>query len=696
MLKRTLWLGIAAVLLAVPLLRADEGMWLFTNPPTKLLKEKYGFEPTKGWLEHVQKSCVRFPQGSGSFVSPHGLAMTNHHVGLSTLQKLSSSKGKDYVKDGYYARTPGQEVKSVDTYVDVLWEIKDVTKRVKDAVKPDMTPEKAFEARRAVMAQIEEEAEKETKLHPEVVTLYQGGEYHLYLYKRYTDVRLVFAPEQQIAFYGGDPDNFEYPRYDLDVCFFRIYENDKPLKVEHYLKWSKAGAGDNELVFVAGHPGRTERLNTIAELDYLRDKGIPFWLERLYRREVALMLYSARSDENARRAKDTLFSIQNTRKLLEGELAGLQDPVLMGEKKAREKKLRDAIAASTEFKDTLKAFDRIAEAQKVRRKNIRNYTLLEGGQAFDSTLFGFARTLVRAAEELPKPNEQRLQGYTVSDLPLLKRRLFSKAPLYDDFEQLKLANSLTWLTELLGGDNKLVKQVLAGKSPRERASELVLGTTLKDAKVREELFKGGQEAISNSKDPMILLARLVDPESRRLRKLLETELDEVKRQAYDQIAKAKFAVEGTSNYPDATFTLRLALGTVKGYEEDGKHIPFETTYAGLYERAKEHHNKPPFDLPQRWVKHKDKLNLKTPFNFVCTADIIGGNSGSPVINRDAELVGLIFDGNIQSLVLDFIFTEKQARAVAVCSQAIPEALNSIYDAQELANELTNGNKGGGK
>jgi hypothetical protein len=693
MWKRTLWLGTAIVLLAVPFLQADEGMWLFTNPPTKLLKEKHGFEPTKEWLEHVQKSCVRFPRGSGSFVSPHGLAMTNHHVGLTTLQKLSSTKGRDYVKEGYYARTPDQEVKSVDTYVDVLWEIKDVTKRVKDAVKPDMSPDKAYEARRAVMAQIEKEAEEKTKLHPEVVTLYQGGEYHLYLYKRYTDVRLVFAPEQQIAFYGGDPDNFEYPRYDLDVCFFRIYENDKPLKVEHYLKWSKGGVSDNELVFVAGHPGSTQRLNTLAELDYLRDKGLPFFLERLYRREVGLMLFSARSAENARRAKDSLFSIQNTRKLLEGEMNGLLDPELTGQKKAAEEKLRDAIAANTDLKDTLKAFERIAQAQKVRRKNIRNYTLLEGGQAFNSSLFGIARTLVRAAEELPKPNDQRLEGYTDTALPQLKRQLFSKAPIYDNLEQTQLADSLTWFAELLGGDNKLVKQVLNGKSPQERASELVLGTKLKDIELRKELFKGGKDAISKSQDPMILLAQIVDPESRKLRKIMETEVVEVKRQAYDQIAKAKFAVEGTNTYPDATFTLRLAYGTVKGYEENGKPVPFETTYAGLYERAKEHHNKPPFDLPQRWIKNKDKLNLKTPFNFVCTADIIGGNSGSPVINQNAELVGLIFDGNIQSLVLDFIFTEKQARAVAVCSQAIPEALNSIYDAQELASELTNGNKG---
>jgi hypothetical protein len=678
---------LAALAAPLAVLQADEGMWLFNNPPRELLKKKYNFDPTNDWLEHVQRASVRFNSGgSGSFVSPKGLVMTNHHVGADMLQKISK-KGKDYLKDGFYAKTLAEEVPAVDLELNVLMKIDDVTKEVKSAVTPKMSPTEAFEARRGKIAQIEAENQKKTGLRSNVITLYNGGQYHLYSFRRYTDVRLVFAPEQQIAFYGGDPDNFEYPRFDLDICFFRVYENDKPAKIEHYLKWSKAGAKDNELVFVSGHPGHTDRLDTLAELEYLRDKGLPFWLDRLYRREVLLGLYSAREAENARKAKDVLFGVQNSRKAIEGELAGLLDPTIMAKKAAEEKKLRDAVAGNTDLKAFGSAWDKVAEAQKVRRKNIRMYTLLEAGHGIWSNLFGYARTLVRAADELPKANDKRMSGFTDSDLDPLKFRLFSKQPIYDDFEIVKLSDSLTWMCEELGSNSKIVQKVLAGKSPRERAVELVLGSTLKDPEVRKKLFEGGKQAVDASKDTMILLARAIDKESREVRGVMETQVDEVMRQAYDQIAQAKFAVEGTGVYPDATFTLRLAFGQVKGYEENGKHVPFETTFAGLYERAAQQNNRPPFDLPPLWQKRKDKLNLSTPFNFVCTADIIGGNSGSPVINRNAEVVGLIFDGNIQSLVWDFVFTDEQARAVAVHSRGITEALRNVYDAGNLADEI---------
>jgi hypothetical protein len=681
-------LGILGMLISAKRLPADEGMWLFNHPPRKILEEKYGFNPTDQWLEHVQKASVRFNSGgSGSFVSPDGLVMTNHHVGLETLQKLSS-KDKDYVKDGFHARTRADEAKALDLELNVLMNIEDVTERVKAAIKPGMSPEDAFKARRAVTADIEHESLKKTGLRSNVITLYQGGQYHLYRFQRYTDVRLVFAPEQQIAFYGGDPDNFEYPRYDLDICLFRVYEDDKPLRPEHYLKWSKAGAADNELVFVSGHPGRTDRLNTVAELEYLRDKGFPYLMQRLYRWEVMLSVYSGRSEENARKAKDLFFGVQNSRKAREGGLAGLQDPAILAKKAAAEKKLRAAVARKSDLKEAAGAWDRIAEVQKIRAENIRDYTLLEAGSAFNSTLFGIARTLLRAAEEREKPNDQRLEEFTESEKASLELRLFSKRPIYKDFELAKLADSLTWLCEQLGEDAPIVKKVLDGKSPRERAAGLIQGTKLEDVKLRQKLYKGGKDAVDACDDPLIALAKLVDEPARKVRKVMETQVEEVKQQAYDQIAKAKFAVEGTSTYPDATFTLRLAFGVVKGYEEEGKHVPFETHFAGLYERAKEHHNRPPFDLPPRWVERKDKLNLKTPFNFVCTADIIGGNSGSPVINKDAEVVGLIFDGNIQSLVLDFVYTEDQARAVAVHSAGIIEALRKVYDANELADEMT--------
>ena len=674
-----------------PRISADEGMWLFNNPPKKLLKEKHNFEAPQSWYDHVQKASVRFNAGgSGSFVSADGLVMTNHHVGLGALQKLSS-KEKDYVRDGFYAKTLADEYKAVDEELNVLMEIVDVTDQVKAAVG-NLTGEKAFETRRAVIAKIEAESQKKTGLRSNVITLYQGGQYHLYRFKRYTDVRLVFAPEQQIGFFGGDPDNFSFPRYCLDVCFFRVYENGKPAKIDHYLKWSKNGAKDGDLVFVSGHPGHTDRLNTMAELEYLRDIGYPFLLQRLNRWEVGLSVYSAYGQEHERKAKDFLFSVANSRKARDGGLAGLQDPSLMAKKEMQEKNFRANAMKHTDLKDVESAFQTVAKVQEIRAKNIRRYTILEGGAGFNTSLFAYARTLVRAAEEYKKPNEKRLQEYGESEKASLEMKLFSKRPLYPDYEQYKLADSLGWMCEILGFEDKLVQQVLAGKSPRERAAELMNGTKLFDVDARQKLYKGGAKAVASSKDAMVQLAKLVDAESRAIRKTMENELEEPKRQAYDKIARAKFAMEGTSTYPDATFTLRLAFGLVKGYEEGGKKIPFETTYAGLYERAKEQNYRHPFDLPERWLKRKDKLNLKTPFNFVCTADIIGGNSGSPVINRDAEVVGLIFDGNIQSLVWDFIYTDEVARAVSVSSPAIPEALKSVYDASDLANELVQGSR----
>ncbi len=672
---------------------ADEGLWLFNNPPRKILKEKYQFEFPKGWLEHVQKASVRFNSGgSGSFVSADGLVMTNHHVGLGALQKLSS-KEKDYVKDGFYAKTLEEEYKAVDEELNVLIEIVDVTKQVKAAVTKDLTAEQAFEARQAVIAKIEKESEDKTGLRSNVVTLYQGGQYHLYRLKRYTDVRLVFAPEQQIAFFGGDPDNFAYPRFDLDCCFFRVYEDGKPAKIDHYLKWSKAGAGENDLVFVSGHPGKTDRLTTVAELEYLRDKGYPFLMQRLNRWEVMLTIYSQRGEDFERKSKDFLFSVANSRKARDGGLAGLQDPAVMAQKKVYEKSLRDAVAKDPALKDAADAWTVIEKVQKIRAANIRRYTLLEAGAAFNTTLFGYARTLVRAADELAKPNEKRLAEFFESDRKSLELRLFSKRPLYPDYELAKLTDSLSWLTEQLGFKDPLVQKVLAGQSPRQRAAELINGTKLFKVQERKKLYEFCKAVIADSTDAMIQLARLVDAEARKVRKIIETQIEEPKRQAYDKIARAKFAVEGTNTYPDATFTLRLSFGAVKGYEEDGKHVPFQTTYTGLYERAKEQKYKAPFDLPELWLKRKGKLNLNTPFNFVCTTDIIGGNSGSPVVNREGEVVGLIFDGNIQSLVWDFLYTETQARAVAVCSPAIVEALRAVYDAPGLAEELVNGRRG---
>jgi hypothetical protein len=667
---------------------ADEGMWLFNNLPYKQLEQKHQFKPTKEWTEHLQRASIRFNSGgSGSFVSENGLVITNHHVGLDALQKLSNLRKQDFVRTGFHARTLADEFPCEAMELNVLEEIQDVTDKVNAAVKPDMKPAEAALARRAIMNKLEEEAQKEKKLKAQVVTLYQGGVYNLYLFKKYTDVKLVFAPEQQIAFYGGDPDNFEYPRYDLDICIFRVYEDGKPLKVKNYLKWSKNGARDGELVFVSGHPGRTSRLSTVAELEYLRDTGFPFLMQRLNRWEVLLEAFSARSQENRRIAKEFLFSVQNSRKARIGGLAGLLDPDLMADKKENEKKLQEAWQKSG-GKNGTSPWERITAAEKERAKLIHRFTMLEGAAGFNCELYQIARTLVRAADERAKPNAERLREFGQANLETLQEQLFSRDPIYDEYEIVKLTDGLTFLCGVLGERDELVQKILAGKSPSARATELVKGCKLKDVDLRKKLYEGGKDAIAKSDDAMITLVKLVDPDARALRKTMENEVDEVKRQAYAEIAKVKFALEGTSTYPDATFTLRLAFGVVKGFEENGKPVPFETTFAGLYERSKENDNKEPFDLPARWLEKKDKLDLKTPFNFVCTADIIGGNSGSPVMNREGEFVGIIFDGNIQSLVLDFVYTEKVARAVSVHSAGIIEALRKVYDADELADELT--------
>jgi hypothetical protein len=670
---------------------ADEGMWLFNAPPTKLLRERYGFEPTREWLEHVQQSSVRFSSGgSGSFVSADGLVMTNHHVGSDALQKLSTA-AHDYVKEGFQARTPAAEPKCPDLELNVLMSIEDVTARVNAAVKPEMDAAAAYKARRAAMNTIEKESADKTGLRSDVITLYQGGLYHLYRFKKYTDVRLVFAPEQAIAFFGGDPDNFEYPRYDLDVCFFRVYEGGKPARVDHYLKWNPEGAADGELVFVSGHPGRTDRLNTVAHLEFLRDRAFPYSLDKIRRREVMLRSFSERSVENARRAQDDLFMYQNARKARLGGLEGLQDPAVMGRKRAAEKALREAVARDPKLRpSTATAWDEVATSLRSLGEIYFRWDLLEQGAAFNTELFQIARGLTRMAEETAKPNPDRLREYRESNLDSLRQVLFSTAPIYRDLEQAKLADSLAMFFELAGAENSLLGKVLAGKSPRERAAELVNGTQLVDVAMRKRLAEGGLKAIQASSDPMIQLARLVDGPARAVRRTYEEKVEEPQRQAYARIAQARFALYGTNNYPDATFTLRLSFGVVRGYTESGRQIPPWTTLGGAFQHAAAHQNREPFRLPDSWTKNKSRLTLPTPLNFVSTPDIIGGNSGSPVVNRAGQLVGIIFDGNLPSLVWDFVYTQEQGRAIAVHSAGILEALRKVYGADWLVAELLGG------
>src|SRR6266404_1267820 len=646
---------------------ADEGMCLFNAPPLKQLKEKYNFEPTPQWLEHLQKASVRFNSGgSGSFVSANGLVITNHHVGADTLQKISSQE-HNYLRDGFYAKTQTEEIKSTDLELNVLFSTEDVTARVNAAVKSDMTSDQASSARNSAIAAIEKESKDKTGLRSDVVTLYRGGAYHLYRYKRYDDIRLVFAPEQQMAFFGGDPDNFEYPRFDLDICFFRVYENGQPAKIDNFLKWNARGPSDGELTFVSGSPGKTDRQLTLNELADTRDRWLPYLLRMFNRREVLELAYSARSFENARKARDDLFGDQNNRKRYDGYLAGLLDPQTWSALRAREQKLRDAIGRDPKLKSTTAAYDRIKRAEAEIAKNAPLYNYLEqerpstvgyrGPRAFSGNLFKYARLLLRAIDERVKPNGERIPVFRDSARESLELELFSTEPIYDDYEILRLTDSLTDFATQFGADNSLVQKVLAGKSPHARAVELVSGTKLKDVAPRKDLYHKDAAALQAAHDPMLDLARLIDGPAKEARKIYDAQ-EEMKKQAYAEIARARFAIEGTGSFPDATFTLRLSYGTVRGYEQDGKQIPAFTDFAGLYQRSDEHDNKSPFDMPQRWINKKADLNLATHFDFVSDADIIGGNSGSPVVNKDTEFAGIIFDGNIQSLVLDCIYTDK--------------------------------------
>ncbi|MGP8155792.1 MAG: S46 family peptidase [Candidatus Acidiferrales bacterium] len=666
---------------------ADEGMWLYNAFPKAKVQSKYGFTPSQAWLDHIRLSSIRFNNGTGSFVSPDGLAFTNHHIASDCIHSISTG-GKDYMKTGFYAPTRAEEPKCPDLELDVLEKIEDVTARVNAGVTPKMSAADAEQARRAAMAGIEKDCATTTGLRCDVVTFYSGELYDLYSYKKYTDVRLVFAPEFDAAFFGGDPDNFTYPRYDLDISFFHVYENNQPVHTENYLRWSARGVREGDLIFVSGNPGATDRLDTVAQLEFIRDVQYPFVLDALGNSIARLQKFASESPENARIAQEDLFFMQNSYKAFTGEEEGLQDPQLMEKKKAEEQKLRDFVENNpkrkAEFGDP---WAEIEQATDVYKRIYYRYALLESSRRLPTPLGVYARELVRLPAEEAKPNGDRLREYRESALPTLEQDLFSTAPVYKSEVTITFAYYLELLKSDLG-DDPAVAKVLAGRSPEEAAKEIIGGTQLDDPTFRHKLFDGGEAAIESSTDPLIIFMRDMDPEARAVRKEFDDQVDAVRTSGGTAIAKARFAMGGLDSYPDATFTLRLSYGAVEGYRENETHIPYFTTIGGAFRHAAEHADAPPYQLPQSWMAHKSKLALDTPLNFVSTADIIGGNSGSATVNREGEVVGIIFDGNIQSLPWDFVYSDEQGRAVSVDVRGIIEALRNVYGATALADELT--------
>jgi hypothetical protein len=666
---------------------ADEGMWLYNEAPKSKIKAKYGFELTQQWLDHVRLSSVRFNNGgSGSFVSADGLTFTNHHVGAGCVQQLSTG-GRDYIKSGFYAKTQADEVRCPNLELNQLVGIEDVTDKVNAGVKPEMSAADAGQAQRGNMSRIEKDCATSTGLRCDVVTLYSGQVYNLYKYKKYTDVRLVFAPEFDIAFFGGDPDNFTYPRYDLDITFFRVYENGKPAHLDNYLQWSRTGVTDDDLVFVSGHPGNTSRLLTMAQLEYLRDVQYPAALSMYKRRITLLQGFSSQSEENARIAKEDIFGLQNSQKATTGYQSGLLDKSIMDAEAADEGSLRAAFKANPKNANVGDPWEQIAQAMKLQSDIFLQLIYVERLRGFASGLPQIARVLVRAAAEKPKPNQERLREYRDSALPSLEQQLFSTAPVYKSLDTVLLADSLADMRDALGQDNPVVRKALNGKTPADAAKEIVTNTKIDDVAVRKQLYEGGQAAIEASIDPLIVVMRAIDPDARAVRKQFDDKIDSLVRRDGTVIAKARFSQSGFTQPPDATFTLRLSYGAVKGYQENGKAIPYSTNMGGAYEHAAEHNNQAPYNLPESWMKAKSKLDLKTPLNFVSTADIIGGNSGSPTVDRKGEVVGIIFDGNIESLPWNFAYSDVQGRAVSVDARGIQEALRGVYGATALADEL---------
>ncbi len=673
-----------AALAALPA-AADEGMWTFDNPPRDAVRQKYGVTLDSAWLDRVRLATVRLDSGcTGSFISGDGLVLTNHHCAEDCIAQ-NSSEGNDLVASGFLAASREKELQCQEDSISVLVGTEDVTAKVAAALE-GVAPEQVVEARRAALTKLEqacEEGSKQAKGGPlkcERVSLYQGGQHWLYKYRRYEDVRLVFAPERDIAAFGGDPDNFQFPRWSLDMSLLRVWDGAKPAQTPNHLRFAWNGAQPGDSVFVSGHPGNTDRLLTAAQLEVQRDTFMPFWLMRFSELRGRMIQYSKTSEEARRTAESYLNTVENSIKVRRKQFDALLDQALIDNAKAKEEALRKAVAS----KPAAGAWDQIAAAQAVWRDILVPYTFIEGGAAFNSQLFVHARTLVRAAAERAKANESRLPEFTEARLPAVVQGLKADAPIYPEFEILRLSFGIERMREWLGPDHPVVRQVFGKDTPDTLAERVVRQSTLGNAAARMALYEGGQAAIDASSDPMIRLAAAVDPAARALRKTFETEVEGPVARGQEAIAKARFAEYGTSIYPDATFTLRLSYGAMQGWVEKGEEVRPWTELSRAFERAT---GEPPFRIPDSWLAVKDRLDLTTRANFTTNNDIVGGNSGSPMLNAAGEIVGLAFDGNIHSISGSYWFDERINRTIGVHPAFIRTALEKVYGASALLEEI---------
>ncbi|MCE3253583.1 MAG: family peptidase [Cellvibrio sp.] len=685
LLTRALLLA-SSTLVALPPLAA-EGMWTLDNLPRESMEKTYGFKPAPAWLEKSMRSAVRLAGGcSGSFVSAQGLVLTNHHCVASCVEDLSS-QAQDLVNNGFLAKTHSEEKQCPGMELNRLEKTEDVTARMQKALAG--LAGKAFsDAKKAEQSLIEKECAGDAgdQRRCDIVELYGGGQYHVYQYARYQDVRLVFAPEYAAGFFGGDPDNFNFPRYNLDMSLLRVYDKaGQPLVNADWFPINPKGAQENELVMTLGHPGTTQRLLTMMELETQRDLVLPFRLLLAAEYRGLLLQYSTQSDEHARIAKTELTNVENGIKARTGMFQSLLSPAVMHQKREQENAFRSWVNNDpARVKTYGDPWQTLNDTQTAWRNLYVDYVMVEIGFGAMSQHVTWARTLVRGTEEKAKPDGQRLREFSDANLPAVQAALFAESPLYTDFERTKLAWSLSKLREKLGVDNPAVKRILGKKSPEAIADAIVSQSKLGDISVRKQLWEGGNAAVKRSDDPAIELALLIDGYARQLRTEYDQNIEPIQKAAANQLAKARFAYQGTQVYPDATFSLRLSHGVIRGWEENGKTIKPFTDIGGLFERATDFD---PFKLADTWVAAEKKLQKKTRFNQVSTNDIVGGNSGSPLINAKGELVGLIFDGNIQSLGGAYFFDESVNRAVSVHPAAIAAALQHVYKADNLVKEL---------